>query len=773
MTLEIAVVLMILAGAVVLFVTEWLRMDLVALLVLVAVALTGYVTPTDALSGFSSPAVVTVWAMFIISGGLTATGVADRVGQRLVRVAGEGETRLIAVVMLAAGVLSTVILSNVAVAAMMLPVVVEMSRRTGQPASLLLLPMALGSLLGGMTTMIGTPPSILVAGAIRDFGLPPVGLFAITPIGVTALLAATGFMVIVGRRLLPRRDPGKRHDPTALFDLGGRLVSAPIPPDSRLVGMTLESSRLGSTLGLTVVAIARGGAVIAAPGRDTVLGAGDRLLGLGRPEFIDDVRRVVLAGNAEADVMPRALTLVEARVAEDSPLVGSTLLQAGARRQYDLDVLAVRRDGLVRMGDISRWRFLAGDILLLASKEEIPTVPDESGLEVLGPLSDPATDEFYDLPTNLMTLGVPEESSLAGRTLGESRVRDRLGLAVWEIHRNSEVIAIPGPDTTVEAGDVLLAQATTSHLELLDALGRLDVDGHASTPLTALESTDIGLGELVLSPQTTLEGKTVRELEFRDRYGITVLAIWRQGKAHRTGLRDMALRFGDAILVHGPRERLRQLAFDSDFILTSQPAAPPARRSRAPVAAGILVGVVVTVVAGWLPIPVAAVAGASLMVLTRCLTMEDAYRHVEWQAVFLIAGMIPLGLAMAQTGAAAFLAGGVVEAVGPMGPLAVLAAIFLMTSLATQVIPTTALVVLMAPIAYTTAVDLGASPLPFLMTLAVAASASFSSPVSHPANTLVMGPGGYRFVDYVKVGLPLTGIVFAITMVMVPVIWPF
>jgi di/tricarboxylate transporter len=262
-------------------------------------------------------------------------------------------------------------------------------------------------------------------------------------------------------------------------------------------------------------------------------------------------------------------------------------------------------------------------------------------------------------------------------------------------------------------------------------------------------------------------------LEFRDRYGITVLAIWRQGKAHRTGLRDMALRFGDAILVHGPRERLRQLAFDSDFILTSQPAAPPSRRSRAPVAAGILVGVVVTVVVGWLPISVAAVAGASLMVLTRCLTMEDAYRHIEWQAVFLIAGMIPLGIAMDQTGAAAFLARGVVEAVGPMGPLAVLAAIFLMTSLATQVVPTAALVVLMAPIAYTTAIDLGASPLPFLMTLAVAASASFSSPVSHPANTLVMGPGGYRFVDYLKVGLPLTGIVFAITMVMVPLIWPF
>lgn len=775
MTFEIAVVLLILTGAVVLFVTEWIRVDLVALLVLVAVAITGYVTPTEALSGFSSPAVVTVWAMFIISGGLTSTGVADRVGQRLLRMAGDDERRLIAVVMLATGALSAV-MSTVAVAAMMLPVVVEMSRRTHHPPSLLLLPMALGALLGGMTTMIGTPPSILVAGAIRDFGLPPVGLFAITPIGVTGLLLSTVFIVVVGRRLLPRRDPVGgvlRRDPAALFDLGSRLISIPIPRDSALVGMSLGASRLGSTLGLTVVAISRVGGVVAAPGRNTVLHADDRLLALGRPEFVDDVRRVVFAASDGAELLPSGAVLAEARVGAESPLVGATLVEAGIRNRYRVEVRAVRRDRRVEMGDLSRWRIQAGDVLLLATPPEAVDLPAESGLEMIGPVGDLASDRVYDLASNLMTLTVPDDSSLAGRTLGESQMGDRFGLAVWEIHRGGEVIGIPGPDTRVEAGDILLAHATPSHLALLDALGRLDVDSHGSDSLEALETADVGLAEIVLSPQTTLEGKTIRELGFRDRFGITVLAIWRQGRPHRTQLRDMALRFGDAVLVHGSRDRLRQLGFGSDFIVASQPLPPPPRRGRGLLATAILMGVMAVAVIGWLPISVAAVAGAAIMVLTGCLTMEDAYRNIEWQAVFLIAGMIPLGLAMEHTGAAAFLARQVVESVGPAGPLAVLAAIHLMTALATQVIPTAALVVLMAPIAHTTALDLGVSPVPFLMALAAAASASFASPVSHPANTLVMGPGGYRFVDYLKVGLPLTAIVFGITMVVVPMVWSF
>jgi di/tricarboxylate transporter len=182
--------------------------------------------------------------------------------------------------------------------------------------------------------------------------------------------------------------------------------------------------------------------------------------------------------------------------------------------------------------------------------------------------------------------------------------------------------------------------------------------------------------------------------------------------------------------------------------------------------------VLLPVILGWLPISISAVVGATLMVITGCLTMEEAYRFIEWKAVFLIAGMLPLGIAMQQTGAARFLADGVVATVGGLGPLAVMAGLFVLTTLATQVMPNPAVAVLLAPIALSTANDLGLSPYALMMTVALAASASFLSPVSHPANVLIMGPGGYRFSDYVKVGLPLTAVVLVITLLVLPLYWP-
>ena len=179
------------------------------------------------------------------------------------------------------------------------------------------------------------------------------------------------------------------------------------------------------------------------------------------------------------------------------------------------------------------------------------------------------------------------------------------------------------------------------------------------------------------------------------------------------------------------------------------------------------------VLMGWLPISIAAVGGAALMVLLGCLTMEEAYRSIEWQAVFLIAGMLPLGVALEETGAAALLADAVVATVGDYGPMAVMAALFFVTSLGTQVIPTAALVVLMSPIVLGAAESLAVSPYPLMMAMAMAASASFASPVSHPANVLVMGPGGYRFTDYMRLGIPLTGLVFVVVMFVTPLVWPF
>jgi di/tricarboxylate transporter len=183
--------------------------------------------------------------------------------------------------------------------------------------------------------------------------------------------------------------------------------------------------------------------------------------------------------------------------------------------------------------------------------------------------------------------------------------------------------------------------------------------------------------------------------------------------------------------------------------------------------------VLLPVILGWVSIAISAIAGVALMILTGCLSMEEAYRFIQWKAIFLIAGMLPLGIAMEQTGAAHFLAEGVVNIVGSLGPLAIMAGLFILAALASQVMPNPAVAVLLAPIALNTAADLGVSPYPLMMAVAVSASAAFLSPVGHSANILIMGPGGYRFSDYIKVGLPLTLVVLVVVLLVMPIFWPF
>jgi di/tricarboxylate transporter len=226
-------------------------------------------------------------------------------------------------------------------------------------------------------------------------------------------------------------------------------------------------------------------------------------------------------------------------------------------------------------------------------------------------------------------------------------------------------------------------------------------------------------------------------------------------------------------LLYGPREKLRVLAREPDFMVLDTRDRAPVRLRKAPLAVAIMGAVLLSVLVGWLPIAIAAVIGATFTVLTRCVSMEEAYRFIDWPVVFLIACMLPLGIAMDSSGAAHFLADRIMDVVGGLGPLGVLAGLFLLSTLASQVMPNPAVVVLMAPVALATAGDLGVSPYSLMMAIAIAASASFLSPVSHPANALVMSPGGYRFSDYVRVGLPLTVVVFLVTLLLLPLIWPF
>jgi di/tricarboxylate transporter len=234
----------------------------------------------------------------------------------------------------------------------------------------------------------------------------------------------------------------------------------------------------------------------------------------------------------------------------------------------------------------------------------------------------------------------------------------------------------------------------------------------------------------------------------------------------------MALHFGDALLVYGPHQKLSVLGSDPDFLVLTEAAQEKPRRNKALSAVFIMLVVLLPVVFGWLNIAIAAIAGVVLMVVTGCITIDEAYRSIQLNAIFLIAGMLPLGIALQNTGAAKLLAEGMVFMVGPFGPTAVMAGLFIMAALGSQVMPNPAVAVLLAPIALNTAADMGISPYPLMMTVAISASAAFLSPVGHSANLLVMGPGGYKFSDYTRVGTPLTLVVMIVVLIVLPIFWP-
>lgn len=781
LTVELVLVLGVLLVDLVLFVRGRLRMDLVALLTLVVLAVTGLVEPVEALAGFSNPAVVTVWAVFVLSGGLAHTGIANLVGRQVVRFAGGGETRIVLLIMVTAGVASA-FMNNVGVAAILLPVTMDLSKETGIPPSRLLLPLAYACLLGGLTTLIGTPPNILAADALRNGGLEPFGLFDYSPVGLVVMTAGFLFLLVVVPVLLPKRriqvaDPGGDNERVLqdLYGLNERFVVLRLPDVSALAGKSLGEIRLRSLAGLQAVTVIRDGRPRPVPGPGFRLRGGDRIIAQGPVDRLGQLRGSVALDIEEENLGAQVLDSPEFEIAEvgipsGSALSGSTLRDMDFFGRYGVRVMTIRREGMPLPTPLQDLALRPADILLvqgppdrveqLKRREELTVAPADH-------------IDLYSLQDELFAVQVPRDSFLAGQTLKECRLGDALGLWVITVLREGQTIEMPEPGERLRAGDLLVVRGRSEELSTLKGIGELKVEGKGAGAKPPLETDRIGIAEVVLSPHAGLVGQTLRQLGFRRKYGLTVLAIWREGRSHRTGLRDLPLRSGDALLVHGARENLRVLASDPDFLVLTEAVQKPPRRRKAPVAAAILAVTLAPVLLGWLPISIAAVGGAALMVLLGCLTMEEAYRSIEWKAVFLIAGMLPLGVALQKAGASALLADVVVKTVGGFGPLVAMGTLFLITSLATQVIPTAALVVLMSPIVLDTAENLGVSPYPLMMAMAMAASASFASPVSHPANVLVMGPGGYRFTDYLRVGLPLTAVVFAVVMLVIPLFWAF
>lgn len=782
MSTSMLVVLAVTAGAVILFLTERVRADLVAILVLLALAVTGVIDDGDALAGFASPAVVTVAAMLVLGAGLRRTGVAHIAERHLARLAGAGERRPLAALMSTAGLLSAFVY-NIGATALLLPAVLALARRLGRPPSKLLMPLAFAVLLGGLTTLMGAAPNIIVSTALGEAGFAPFGLFEFAPIGLAALAAGTAYMVLGGRRLLPERDLSRDGDRPmrkleVAYGLGQRLGSMTVPHGSALDGRSLAQSRLGSALGLNVIAITRAGQTRLAPGAEDVLRAGDKLLVEGRFQRLSQMRNwrhLVLEGDAWNARRLAAIhvDLAAVTVADEGGPAGQCLAEYGFRRRHALNVLAIRRDGVVQLERLATEPLRPGDELLVqGAPGPLERLAAGGGLRLFRRVDVAEANERFHLHERMIAVRVPAGSLLAGKMLAESRLGNAFDLSVLGVLREGGTRLMPDPGEELRAGDTLLVQGRPEDLLTLQGLQELDVQEPPDGAARAIVSDGVGLAELMLAPGSALSGRTLRLMRFRERYGLTVVAIWSQGHAYRSDLGDRPVGLGDALLVHGPQEKLDLMQHERNFLVLSGAAREPVEESKAPVGAAIMAGVVASVLLGWLPVATAATAGAALMLLTGCLPMDDVYRHVDWKAIVLIAGMLSLGAAMQQTGTAEVLARSVLASAGQLGPLAVIAALYWLTALAAQVMPTAVVATLASPIAIEAASALAVNHRALMMVVAIGASSAFMSPLGHPVNMMVMGLGGYRFADYARVGLPLVLLNFLIALILVPVLFP-
>ncbi len=582
----------ILAIAILLFLWDRLRPDLVALIVMLALGLSGILSVEETFSGFSRSAVITIIALFILAEALHRTGITEKLGEVLIKLGGKHEVRLVFIVTLAGAVLS-LFMNNIAAASVLLPAVSGAARKVGVSPSRLLMPLAFGTILGGMATLF-TTTNILVGGILREHDLAGFGLLDFVPVGIPILIAGTLYISLVGRRLLPAQaHPG------------------PLP---------------------------------------------------------------VSTGNSLQGVYGLSQRLVRGRVFNLSPLAGKKVRESQLREKYKLNIVAIQR----------------------------------------------------------------------GRGINES----------------------VSPDTALKVGDVL-------HL-----IGRLDQipipELETALELFTLPDTDLpemGLVEVVLTPRSELLGKTLRDAHFREKYRMNVLAIWRAGRAYRTGHADLPLQFGDALLLQGLPEHISLLQSDPALLVLAGQTIS-VKPWKALLATLIMLTTLAVTAFTQAPTGEVMLGGALMMVLVGVLNMDQAYRAIEWKSVFLVAGMLPLGVALSKTGAAVLLGDALVSALGKDGILVLFAGLLGLTILATQVMHGAAVAAIMAPIGIQIAQMVGAEPRALVMGVALATSLAFMTPLGHPVNVLVMGPGGYKFRDYAKVGFPLTIILFGVILIFLPIFWP-
>lgn len=775
MTLEIGFLFAIIAVMIYFFLTEKLPVELTAFTGLALLALTGYVGPTEAFQGFASPAVITMLSVFFVSTALLRTGVADSAAGAIQKLVGPREKLLTVFLMLVAGLLSA-FMNNVAATAVLMPAVASLAKQMSIAPSRLFMPLAFGAILGGTTTLVGTPANLLTAQVMGAHGVEPFKLFDFAPFGIVLLAAGMLYMLTIGQWLLPNRGTGSTMatpgDLTEIYRLRERLFSIRVPQGSPMDGITLRDARIGTALGVNVVAIVREGEKQLAPPPEFMIRAEDRLLVEGRfsdVEHLMTVQGLELAYSNQVDLREASgiFTGIVIRVSENSDIVGKTVQALRVRERYGVLVAAIWRGGEITHDRPGGLPLHVGDeVLFVGQREQIEQVaasPETDVIEI-GPSAVGRLEGIgFELKINA-------GSTMAGKNLRESRMGELVGLTVLGVLRSGELITI-GLDDIFEVGDRLLVTGEPSRVGSLMEVGNVELGGEASE--TEIESESVRVVEAVVAPRSAIAGHTLEELNFREHYNLQVLAIWREGEPIHEGLADIRLRIGDALLLQGRATKIELLGPNPDFLMLTPGLEEVRRTKKAPFALAGLGMMVLFVVGGYFPIQVAAFAAAVFVVLTGALTMQEAYRAIEWRAIFLVAAVLPVGVAMERSGAAALMANGVVDSVGSIGPFAVLVSLLVLSSALSQGLDGAPTVVLLAPVVFLAAEQLGISPRPLMMGVGLAASAAFLTPFSHKANLLVMSAGGYRVGDFTRVGSALTIIVLGLLALMIPWLLPF
>jgi len=398
--------------------------------------------------------------------------------------------------------------------------------------------------------------------------------------------------------------------------------------------------------------------------------------------------------------------------------------------------------------------------LLMVGKKLIPDRPYEE------PFSTEASVRNY-----LTELVVPEGSNLHGMTLDQAALGRDLDLTVLRISKDKRSFLVPTANTILDTGDVLIVEGNRDELLDIQEKTGLELKPRNDIADQDVQSEEINLFEVILLPGSPLIGRTLKQLDFRSHYGLQVLGINRSGRTIRRKLSEVRLSVGDQLLLHGNRVSTTALDQSSAFRLLHVIRTEERDPKRAIVSGAVFLGVLSLAALNLISVPIAAIVGMLLVYILRCITPEEAYQMVNWRALILIGGMLALGIAIQDTGTASYLSDGIITLTLGMDPMWLLGGFFVLSMLLSQPMSNQAAAVVVVPIAIQTALQLGLNPRSFAVMITLGASCSFLTPLE-PSCMMVYGPGNYRFIDFLKVGIPLTVIIFFTALVMVPIFWP-